>query len=76
VLTKSTVDAAPVFVWSSIEVSIGICVAGILELGPLMRKFNAKGFEDYADFANLGDDDTVPIKLQTMDKGSVYSRGG
>lgn len=60
------VDAAPVFLWSGVEVSIGICVAGILELGPLMRKWNVKGFEDYSVFASLSDDEAVPIKMQTF----------
>lgn len=66
-LTKDfTVDAAPVFVWSSVEVSIGISVAGILELGPLMRKWNVKGFEDYAYFAELSDNGSDSIKMKDM----------
>ncbi len=64
---SSTVDAAPVFLWSAVEVSIGICVAGILEMGPLMRKWNVKGFEDYSVFASLGDDDTKPMNLKDID---------
>ncbi|CAG8954993.1 hypothetical protein HYFRA_00008682 [Hymenoscyphus fraxineus] len=65
-------DAAPVFWWSAAEVSIGIIVAGILELGPLMRKMNVKGFEDYTMFATLGDDDMEPINLKSMDKSQIH----
>ncbi|RDW85146.1 hypothetical protein BP6252_02736 [Coleophoma cylindrospora] len=62
-------DAAPVFEWSVVEVSIGICVAGILELGPLMRKYNVKGFESYSTFAKLEDDKKpIIIKLQTIER--------
>lgn len=50
------------------EVSIGICVAGILELSPLMRKWGVKGFED--SFFQL-DDDMVPIRLQDMNKSGI-----
>lgn len=69
----SPVDAVPVFTWSVVEVSIGIIVAGILELGPLMRKYNVKGFESYAVHERL-DDDTEPLKLQnivTKDGGMI-----
>ncbi|KAK2030341.1 hypothetical protein LX32DRAFT_586817 [Colletotrichum zoysiae] len=41
-------DAAPVFTWSAIEVSIGIIIAGLIELGPLAAKYRVKGFESYA----------------------------
>ncbi|KAK1977365.1 hypothetical protein LZ30DRAFT_784926 [Colletotrichum cereale] len=41
-------DAAPVFTWSAIEVSIGIIIAGLIELGPLAAKYRIKGFESYA----------------------------
>ncbi|KAK2052252.1 hypothetical protein LY76DRAFT_598754 [Colletotrichum caudatum] len=41
-------DAAPVFTWSAIEVSIGIIIAGLIELGPLAAKYKLKGFESYA----------------------------
>ncbi|KAK2036548.1 hypothetical protein LZ31DRAFT_615152 [Colletotrichum somersetense] len=41
-------DAAPVFTWSAIEVSIGIIIAGLIELGPLAAKYRLKGFESYA----------------------------
>ncbi|KAK1991494.1 hypothetical protein LX36DRAFT_619147 [Colletotrichum falcatum] len=42
-------DAAPVFTWSAIEVSIGIIIAGLIELGPLAAKYGLKGFESYTD---------------------------
>ncbi|RDW78011.1 hypothetical protein BP5796_05863 [Coleophoma crateriformis] len=62
-------DAAPVFEWSVVEVSIGICVAGILELGPLMRKYNVKGFESYSSFAKLEDDKRpIIIKMQNIER--------
>jgi hypothetical protein len=61
-------DAAPVFTWSAVEVSIGICVAGIMELGPLMHKYNVKGFEYYATYVVRLEDDEEPLKLQDMDK--------
>ncbi|TVY58672.1 hypothetical protein LSUE1_G009458, partial [Lachnellula suecica] len=68
-------DASPVFAWSIVEVSIGICVAGILELGPLMRRYNVKGFESYSgQFAKMGDD-TEPLKLQDMGKGDGMGFG-
>ncbi|TQN67046.1 hypothetical protein CSHISOI_08396 [Colletotrichum shisoi] len=41
-------DAAPVFMWSAVEVSIGIVIAGLIELGPLAAKLGLKGFESYA----------------------------
>jgi len=52
----SKVDAAPVFLWSAVEVSIGISVAGILEV---------QGFEDAFDQLN---EDNRPIRLENMDK--------
>lgn len=64
-LTNPKVDAVPVFTWSAVEVSLGIMAAGILELGPLMRKYNVKGFEAYAVHERL-DDDTEPLKLQNI----------
>jgi hypothetical protein len=39
--------------------------AGILELGPLMRKYNVKGFEAYAVHERL-DDDMEPLKLRNI----------
>ncbi|OHF03207.1 hypothetical protein CORC01_01591 [Colletotrichum orchidophilum] len=53
-------DAAPVFNWSAIEVSIGIIIAGLIELGPLAAKYNIKGFESYA-----GDDTILLTKPTT-----------
>ncbi|GJC80055.1 hypothetical protein ColLi_02893 [Colletotrichum liriopes] len=47
--TDQLLDAAPVFTWSAIEVSIGIIIAGLIELGPLAAKYGIKGFESYAD---------------------------
>ena len=61
-------DAAPVFLWSALEVSIGISVAGIIELRPLMRKLNIRGFEDSFDQI---DEDMRPIRLQSMDKSTI-----
>lgn len=61
-------DAAPVFLWSAVEVSIGIQVAGILELAPLMRKYRVKGFEQAFDEI---EEDRVPIRLQSMDKNTI-----
>ncbi|KAH8755152.1 hypothetical protein BGZ57DRAFT_38811 [Hyaloscypha finlandica] len=61
-------DAAPVFLWSALEVSIGISVAGIIELQPLMKKYNVKGFEDSFDQI---DEDMRPIRLQSMDKSTI-----
>ncbi|KUJ09215.1 uncharacterized protein LY89DRAFT_280048 [Mollisia scopiformis] len=66
--TDPLFDAAPVFLWSAVEVSIGIAVAGILELRPLMRKYNVKGFEDSFDQI---DEDRIPIRLQSMDKSNI-----
>lgn len=66
--TDQLFDAAPVFLWSAAEVSIGISVAGILELSPLMRRYNVKGFE--APFDELPDD-RIPIRLQSMDKSTT-----
>ncbi|KAF9877961.1 hypothetical protein CkaCkLH20_04537 [Colletotrichum karsti] len=51
-------DAAPVFNWSAIEVSIGIIIAGLIELGPLAAKYGLQGFESYAEI----EDDQVPMK--------------
>ncbi|KAL2075933.1 hypothetical protein VTL71DRAFT_876 [Oculimacula yallundae] len=69
-------DAAPVFTWSAVEVSIGLIVAGLLELGPLMAKYGAKGFDSYSRFGTLGDDDTVKLQtIQSMDKSSVVISG-
>jgi hypothetical protein len=61
----SKVDAAPVFLWSAVEVSIGISVAGILELRPLMQRYRVQGFEDAFDQLN---EDNRPIRLENMDK--------
>lgn len=61
-------DAAPVFLWSAVEVSIGISAAGIIELSPLMRRFNVKGFEDAFDKLP---EDRQPIRLESMDKSNV-----
>ncbi|KAL3419515.1 P-type ATPase [Phlyctema vagabunda] len=61
-------DAAPVFTWSTVEVSIGICVAGILELGPLMQRYRVKGFESHSSFEDIPEDQK-PISLQAMNKG-------
>ncbi|KZL63368.1 p-type atpase [Colletotrichum incanum] len=47
--TDQLLDAAPVFTWSAIEVSIGIIIAGLIELGPLAAKYGIRGFESYAD---------------------------
>jgi hypothetical protein len=52
-----------VFLWSTVEVSIGISVAGIIELGPLMRRFKVKGFDKPVEDRN-------PIRLQDMDKST------
>ncbi|KAF6798824.1 hypothetical protein CSOJ01_12621 [Colletotrichum sojae] len=54
-------DAAPVFTWSAVEVSIGIVIAGLIELGPLAAKYGVKGFESYAEL----DDQEVPMKNMT-----------
>ena len=71
----SPVDAAPVFLWSAVEVSIGIMAAGILELSPLMRRYNVKGFEE--SWEQMDEfSDTRPIngvRLQSMDKKSSIS---
>lgn len=56
------------FLWSAVEVSIGISAAGIIELRPLMRKYNVKGFEDSFDEI---EEDAVPIRLQSMDKSLI-----
>lgn len=66
--TDALFDAAPVFLWSAVEVSIGIMAAGIIELSPLMRRWGVKGFEDSFDRM---DEDKVPIRLQSMDKNTV-----
>ncbi|PBP16486.1 P-type ATPase [Diplocarpon rosae] len=65
-------DAAPVFTWSAVEVSIGIIIAGLIEMGPLMAKWGFPGFESYNRFASLGDEDTVKLqRMQSMDKTSI-----
>ena len=75
-LTRNPVDAAPVFTWSAVEVSIGLIVAGLLELGPLMARYGAKGFDHYSRFATLGDDDTVKLQtIQSMDKSGITISG-
>ena len=75
-LITPPVDAAPVFTWSAVEVSIGLVVAGLLELGPLMAKYGAKGFDHYSRFATLGDDDTVKLQtIQSMDKSGITISG-
>jgi hypothetical protein len=51
-----------------VEVSIGLSVAGIIELRPLMRKYNVKGFED--SFEAI-EEDSKPIRLQSMDKSTI-----
>lgn len=66
--TDPLFDAAPVFLWSGVEVSIGISAAGILELAPLMRRYNVKGFE--GSFDQLPED-RIPIRLQSMDKSTI-----
>jgi len=54
-----------------VEVSIGINAAGIIELAPLMRKLNVKGFED--SFDKLDEDNDIrPIRLQRMNKNSIW----
>ncbi|CAL3972264.1 hypothetical protein PZA11_004573 [Diplocarpon coronariae] len=65
-------DAAPVFTWSAVEVSIGIIIAGLIEMGPLMAKWGFPGFDSYNRFASLGDEDTVKLqRMQSMDKTSI-----
>ncbi|EPE33650.1 hypothetical protein GLAREA_06663 [Glarea lozoyensis ATCC 20868] len=50
-------DAADVFLWSFLEVSLGITVAGILELAPLMQRLGVKGFENVGNnFVDIDDD--------------------
>jgi hypothetical protein len=63
----SKVDAAPVFLWSAVEVSIGIFVAGILELRPLLGKYNVKGFENYSPqpFSRMNDESDM-MRLKDM----------
>ncbi|KAH8670169.1 hypothetical protein BGZ60DRAFT_469565 [Tricladium varicosporioides] len=51
-------DAADVFLWSFLEVSLGITVAGILELSPLMQRLGVKGFENVEGSFKEIDDDT------------------
>ncbi|KAL0936152.1 P-type ATPase [Colletotrichum truncatum] len=58
-------DAAPVFTWSAVEVSIGIIIAGLIELGPLAAKYNVKGFESYA-----VDDDKYPL-TKPIDESTI-----
>lgn len=55
-LISITVDAAPVFTWSAIEVSIGIIIAGLIELGPLGAKYGVKGFESFAPSKPISND--------------------
>jgi len=61
-------DAADVFLWSFIEVSLGITVAGLLELAPLLQRLHVTGFESF-DSADDGgawsefDKDSEVIKL-------------
>ncbi|GKT52587.1 uncharacterized protein ColSpa_12768 [Colletotrichum spaethianum] len=59
-LKGSSDQLAPVFNWSAIEVSIGIIIAGLIELGPLAAKFGIGGFENYA-----SDDDRYPLTKNT-----------
>jgi hypothetical protein len=51
-------DAADVFLWSFLEVSLGITVAGVLELGPLMQRFGVRGFENVGSSLKDMEDDT------------------
>ena len=37
-----------------------------MELGPLMQKYNVRGFEAYANTHDRLDDDTEPLKLRTI----------
>ena len=72
-LMNLTVDAAPVFTWSTVEVSIGLVVAGVIELGPLMAKLGFQGFDYCSTFVRTGDDDTVQLnKILSMDKSTQY----
>ena len=43
-----------------------------MELGPLMNKYNVKGFEYYATYAERLEDEE-PLKLQTMDKAYMFN---
>lgn len=54
-------DAADVFLWSFLEVSLGITVAGILELSPLMQRLGVKGFEDVEGSFSDIDKDTIRL---------------
>ncbi|KAJ5037548.1 uncharacterized protein L3040_007720 [Drepanopeziza brunnea f. sp. 'multigermtubi'] len=78
-LQKSTdqlYDAAPVFSWSAVEVSIGLIIAGLIELGPLMARLGFPGFDMYSRFATLGDEDTLKLQqMPSMDKGSITVTG-
>lgn len=69
---KRTVNASPVFTYSNVEVCIGLIIAGLIELGPLMAKYNAKGFDYYSStssFNALGDDEEMrAITLQEFEK--------
>lgn len=56
------------FTWSAVEVSIGIVIAGLIELGPLAAKYGIKGFESYAEL----DDQEVPMKNMTGFGTSEY----
>jgi hypothetical protein len=62
-------DAAPVFLWSAVEVSIGISVAGIIELRPLMQRYNVKGFE--MNSGQMEDDSRPIVRLRSMDKSTI-----
>ena len=67
-------DAADVFLWSFIEVSLGITVAGLLELAPLMQRLRFKGFGDIDQqgaFAQFDRDSDV-IRLVTVGKPKTF----
>lgn len=58
--------AAPVFLWSGVEVSIGIMIAGAMECGPLMAAWGVKGFESFGSTNNMEIDDVEPLKMETL----------
>ncbi|WYZ38500.1 hypothetical protein EsH8_III_000414 [Colletotrichum jinshuiense] len=64
------VDAAPVFTWSAIEVSIGIIIAGLIELGPLAAKYGIKGFESYASTLDYDSDDSQ-LSKNAIEESSI-----
>lgn len=68
-------DAADVFIWSVVEVSLGVVVAGIMELRPLLQRYNVPGFEKKVpDFLPLGGDgDAEAMNLTTAIKSSSSS---